>query len=117
MSRKKTPAVFEPPKLWIWWKMEGYYSHVLLPFKPTAIEFWWARMGAPPQPFGHHYTTNIDNHIEAYGLKTVRRARNMRDADPVQHWGGGEIQRILDYAAIRHLHPLQTPQKMDFSHW
>lgn len=116
MSRKKTPAVFEPPKLWRWWKIERYYGHVLLPFKPTPVEFWWARLGAAEQPWGSSFQRHLESNLEGYGV-SVSKARNMDDTEPRHHWAEPETQRILGYAAIRHLHPLQTPQKMDFSHW
>jgi hypothetical protein len=118
MSKRKQPAVFVPPKLWTWWKIVGHYDHCLLPFRPTALEFFYCRAGVLGA------TIIEDRRIEAarvfldkHGAEKVMRARGYKDMEARQYFGDVEVERIIKYATIRHLHPVTLPAVMDFTHF
>jgi hypothetical protein len=117
MSKRKQPAVFVPPKEWTWYALTSYWNHVLLPFKPTLVEFWWAIDEAPLPPLGERFWNKNREKIDMYAGKRIMKARGYDDMDPARMYEAAHTERILSYARIRHLHPITLPAVMDFTHF
>lgn len=124
MSKKKQPKakVFTPPEKWDWYTMP-YFDDVLLPFRPTEVEWWWAYLGAHGPPVGEREWDDITGHIKNYGsgrhktITKINKSRGSTGADPTMLIEQIRIDRILAYARVRHQHPITVPAVMDFSHF
>ncbi len=115
MSKKKST---ELPELWTYYRVRGYHNVALLPFKPTLVEFWWTIYSNPPPPIGDRYWANIEQQIKNWGCDAVPYKERGSDAcHPYGNIDDTRIATILNYARVRHQHPLLPPAVMDFSHF
>lgn len=114
--KKKEPKPFTLPALWTWWSMP-YYSNVLLPFKPTHEEWWWAYRGAASQPLTEYEVERIRQSMEAHRKYKITRTRRSTNQSPSGLIEDGQIARITSYAIIREKHPLVLPATMTDEHF